>query len=420
LSPTGLALFSEDLDALDDLERLILEQLDEMGAVQLPTIFHLKYRKAIECKALLDELLGLSDGGGVGAGGLGGLMGNMASNMLGGAAGDALGGLLGGGDSGLASDSNIELEGDVRIAVDVKFNTLIVSGATQNDLELITDMVEYFDQAGPPHDPNLLGRTYVIPVYFRDPVELKDKIELQLAGLLNKSASNASPENQALQQQQQMLRAMQQLAGGNRRQAAANDPEAEKPVATIGVDEKSQSILVTGPEFIYKEVLRVVEQLDRADINPPDNYRIFPTEGKLDAQLLARQLKIILGDKLIIAEGTEVEPGGPSRQPRPSGGDNQPGGGNRPSIDPQAFEAMRQQAIQRALQNQQFQPGQGQSRRGNDGGDQSPAIIFSPRGGGQGGGGQSGGGQGGGGGQRGGGQGGGNQGGGNQGGRGGR
>ncbi len=60
----GIVLRSDDLDALDDIERLIQEQLDAESAVQLPTFFFLKYRKADSMKAQLEQHFGIDSGGG--------------------------------------------------------------------------------------------------------------------------------------------------------------------------------------------------------------------------------------------------------------------------------------------------------------------------------------------------------------------
>ena len=79
--------------------------------------------------------------------------------------GGALGGLLGGGGGGsdFGSSNSIELEGDVAFLVDSRHNALWVLGATENDLDVLLDLVAVID-GRPPIDPQTGGRTRVIKV----------------------------------------------------------------------------------------------------------------------------------------------------------------------------------------------------------------------------------------------------------------
>jgi type II secretory pathway component GspD/PulD (secretin) len=309
-----VVLQSDDLDALDDLEDFIADRLDATGAQQAPTFFYLDHRKAAEAKSLLDSILGLSDSSGGGGGGLGGLLGNALQNAVGETAGDALGGLLGGGmSSSGSSTTGIELEGDVTIGVDIRLNSVFVIGATSTDMRIISDIIDYIDQPGPPHDLDLLGITRSIPILYRDATELRDIIQQQLSDYFSPKSSagggggnNNDQANAQAQMQQQMARAIQQLAGGQRNNRGSNNPDAEKPVATLGVDEQTNSLLVTGPEFIYLHVLRTVEQLDNKSLNEKAMEAIG-TRGVVDTGAILQMLREVYGSDKIVIETTEEE-----------------------------------------------------------------------------------------------------------------
>jgi type II secretory pathway component GspD/PulD (secretin) len=235
----GLVLSSLDLDALDDAERLIADMLEGESTEQKPHVFLLKYRKANEAKTLLETMLGLSSGGGGGGGGgIPGMLGNMASNIMGGTSGDIMSGLLGGGG---ASDTptSLQLEGTVSFVEDVRLNSLLVSGATDNDLDLISQLIDWVDQPEAPHAPDLVGPTWPIPVKYRDPENLKTIIEKQYGELLSGAGQqgsndpNAAAQRQQMEMMQQMQRAMLGRGGGGNQNA---DPEKLKPVAVLGVD----------------------------------------------------------------------------------------------------------------------------------------------------------------------------------------
>lgn len=296
----GMVLDSKDFDALDDLETEIYSRLGAVSDSQGPQFYQLVYRGADEMLGFLEEYYGLVDSGGGGGGGAGGIMGGMMSNMLGGG-GDLLGGLLGG---DLGGDVGGTLEGDVQFGVDMKFNWLWVRGATGNDIEEITNIIDTLDQPEPPRNPEFLGDFYTIDVIHRDPTELKDIIEQQLSDLIdNGQQSQGGGENK---EAAQMMKMMQQLAGGGKGgRSGSADLENSKPKGKIGVDAVTSKILVTGPNFLYQEVLKRVEQLDQADLSVPKKFEIIPDVG--DLNLMSQTLRAMFGDKVEVIDSETGE-----------------------------------------------------------------------------------------------------------------
>lgn len=296
----GMVLDSKDFDALDDLENEIYNRLGTVSDAQGPQFFQLVYRSADEMLGFLEEYYGIADSGGGGGGGAGGIMGGMMSNMLGGG-GDLLGGLLGGDLGGSVGGT---LEGDVQFGVDMKFNLLWVRGATGNDIEEITNLIDTLDRAEPPRNPEILGEFYTIDVIHRDPTELKDIIEQQLSDLLdNGQKSQGGGQNQ---EAAQMMKMMQQLAGGGKGgRSGSADLEQSKPKGKIGVDAVTSKILVTGPNFLYQEVLKRVEELDQADLSAPKQFEIIPDVG--DMNLMSQTLRAMFGDKVKVIDSETGE-----------------------------------------------------------------------------------------------------------------
>jgi hypothetical protein len=253
----GIVLRSDDFDALDDLVYEIEQLLGSESSVQKPTFIYLKHREASTMMSQLEQFFGLADSSSAGGGNP---MAGMVDNMLGGGAGGMLDSILGGGGGGGATAS-MELEGDVRFTMDVKFNVILVAGATRRDIDLIEYFVETFDQPDPPQSIELVGDFYTIPVRFVDPTELKTLIEGQLPGLLDSGQDDgggAKQNNDAAN----MMKMMQAAMGGKGGKGGGSDPEEEKPKAFLGVDTINSQLLVTGPHAIYLEVLKRVEMLD--------------------------------------------------------------------------------------------------------------------------------------------------------------
>ena len=307
----GIKLVSDDLDALDDLEMLIKKRLDREGEVQRPSVILLEHVPVEDALARLKGVLGMEDGGGGGggAGGLGGMMGRVASNAVGGAAGDLLGGLLGGGGGALGGDSaSIELEGDVRFSMDIRQNALFVSGATENDLEFIKELINFIDREDAPQNIDMLGKTYDIPIQYRDPNEVKEIVEAVLADVLDKNSAGGGGQNPQAAMQMQMARQMQNLLGGGNKSAGSRDPEKEKPKAKIVVDERRRALVLTGPKYIYEKVMEVVKAVDQEDLSKP-TFSMINLSGEGDAEEFARTLKSMLGDKAVILNDVESSNG---------------------------------------------------------------------------------------------------------------
>ena len=332
----GIIITTDDLDAGDDIEELIDEIIGVDGTPEFPTFIGIQYRDANEVKALLDHILGLSSGSsGGGGGGLMNLVGGAMSNAVGGAAGDALGGLLGGGDSAF-SDSTagaVELEGeDVSITVDGRSNTLIVIGATSNDIDFIIELVDVVDIDSPAHRPNLQGKTYIIPVKYRDPMDIKEILETQYADLFRSSQANANNQNRQNPEQAIQRAVLQQLQGnrrggrgGNAAGGGANNASSEAPKATLGIDEESSSLLVTGPEAIYEVISDLVAELDVESLMKRSRVPM----QEYSAASVARLLKDAFGDQVEIIE-TDGEEESATGTPS-SGSSSSNRGGNRSS-----------------------------------------------------------------------------------------
>lgn len=65
---------------------------------------------------------------------------------------------------------------------------------------------------------------------------------------------------------------------------------------TVGVDSRSNSLVVTGPEHLYKKVLALVEQLDQEGLNSSETLSVVKLNGGVNAATLSEALKSILGE----------------------------------------------------------------------------------------------------------------------------
>ena len=342
----GLTVVSDDLDAADDIQAAIKDFLGESKEVQLPSFFELQHRNVQEMQRLLEAILGLSDSSDGGEGEANPLTG-MMNNMLPG--GDLFDGLLGGGGADAAN-----LEGDVKFGADVRFNTLWVTGATGDDLSMINRLVEYWDRPEGETKPELFGKTRMIKVYHRDAAELVDLIKAQRPEMIyNDQAKQGAKDDKEVAE---ILKAVKSLTGGK---GGGNTGDANaKQTVVLGADSANNMILVTGPKYMYDDILAIVESIDVAP--GPRSTEVIPNVP--NAQFLLDTLKNKYGKKLMVAG---EEPAGTAATAKDDQQSNS--NGNARNGQNQARQQL-QRALQQQVRGQQGRGAGGVGRGGAGGG----------------------------------------------------
>jgi type II secretory pathway component GspD/PulD (secretin) len=250
IGPSGVVIASSDTKALDDFERLF-EDMASRTAVggREYTVLYLKYARAEVAALLLQEMMGGSSSSSSSGGSL---MGDIGSMMLGDVGGGLLG-ALGGGSGG--SDRIGVTVGTLRIVPDARLNALVVQGSVA-DVEMVEQLLEVIDQEAGPIDVETQGKPRFIPVYNTSAEEVASIVRTVYASRITTDGTSQqnrqpSPED--------FIRALSRRGGRNTRDEVKSEPSK----MTLGVDVKSNSLIVSAPEPLFQEVKGLVEQLDQ-------------------------------------------------------------------------------------------------------------------------------------------------------------
>lgn len=284
----GIVIASQDTDALDAVEAL-LTTLGEnaAGSGKEFTVFYLKYAPAAVAGALVQEILG-GGGGDTGGGGAGGgsLLGDLASGMLGDMGGGLLGGLLGGGGGG---GGGLASSGPITITPDGRLNALFVK-ASPVDLEMIEELLKIIDREASPENVQTNAPPRFIPVFNTSADEVATVVRQVYANRLVADTSQPrqpSPED--------LLRALR--GGGRGGPGGKQEAKSEPSKITIGVDARSNSLIVSAPEPLFQEIKAMVEQLDEAADSNRDEAMKIVTLKSANPLLIQRALQSITGGK---------------------------------------------------------------------------------------------------------------------------
>lgn len=280
----------EALDALEDLLATIL-QTSTAGGRQY-AVFYLKFADASTAAALLNSIFGGESGAG------GSLMGDLAGAAVGGAGGDLLGDLLGmgGGAESVGFDSV-----SVDVVPDLRLNALYVY-ASQTDLQVVNKLLRVIDQPRGPDRIESTGVARLITVENTSASDIAAVVREVFKDRLDGGSGGGQPSPQ------DFLRAMQ--GGGN----TADDQEPEK--MTLGIDERSNSLVVRSSEPLFEQVKALVEDLDRAGVERPVSTRVVSLRNT-SSTALRETLVSLLGEK---AEVGAVSGEASSKKPA-AGGD---------------------------------------------------------------------------------------------------
>jgi type II secretory pathway component GspD/PulD (secretin) len=311
-TPTGIVIASDDLDALDDFEALLRTfTAGTATGAQEPTVFWLKYAKAEVAAALLQEIL-TGSAGDTGGGGGGSLIGDMASSMLGDVGGGLLGTLLGGG--GGSGGGALTASGTFSVVPDPRLNALIVK-ANAADLDIIEQILQVIDQEASPEDVQTAGVPRLIPVIYSNAEEMSKMVQQVFASRVGGGTS----QQQRQPSPEDFIQALR--GGGGSRGSRSSQSRGEEQKMTIGVDQRSNSLIVTAPEPLYLQVKALVEQIDQPTSESSDDFRVV-TIKRSNPEVVQKALSSILGTS--VKTSTTTASGTASQSPSSgssSGGD---------------------------------------------------------------------------------------------------
>lgn len=287
VGPNGILIASEDIEALNDFEELLKTFMQRPPGPNF-NVFYLKYVKADLAAELLQEIIG----GAPAESGGGSLLGDMAANMMGGGGG-LLGGLLGlgGGGGGSGSTTPIKTSSPVSIVADTRLNALVVQG-NPADVDIVERLLEIVDKEASPEDVQIAGKPRMIPV---ENIPAADAAAVVKDVFASRVAASSNQPRQP--SPQEMIQALRGGGGGGRTRAQRQ--ERSEPKMTIGVDTRSNTLIVSAPEPLFLEVKMLVAELDKAgeDSNSSETVRVV-TLKRTSPELLQKALSSVIGTNI--------------------------------------------------------------------------------------------------------------------------
>jgi type II secretory pathway component GspD/PulD (secretin) len=304
--PNGLIISSDDLEALDEFEALfatLSSQSSTSGRVF--SVFYLKSANAQVVAETLSQLLGASTGATTTDTGGGGLLGGVAEAALGDVGGGLFGSLLGlgGGDSFLGTSS-------LSIIPDLRLNALIVQGPPA-DVDAIEQLLRVLDEENPP-ETAVASKARLIAVENQPATGIANTLRQVYADRLVSTGGQQrqpSPEEFIA-----LLRGGGRGGRGGRGGGGSDDPRTKM---SIGVDERTNSLVIVAPDDLFAEVEQLVETLDSAPTGRDEVMEVVSLK-RSNASAVQQALVAIVGPQVTT---TTTPPA-----PQPTSRDDRSGG----------------------------------------------------------------------------------------------
>ena len=258
LTPRGLLLQSEDTAALDQFEkhlRTIAGPADSTPSA--PIVFYLKYTRPDDAIQMLAKLLDGSDASRDVE------TGSLVNGYVTGSSNTFLGSLV-----SSREGTTTMMAGSITVVADSRLNRLIVQG-TVSDIELIEDYLKIIDKDNSITSIETYGTSHVIELTFARASEVATAIREAYAGRViggtdAAGPAGAQPQNPGATQQQTQRETVANKSfdtdkqSGDKKsikkESAGQVARDLEPKMTIAVHESSNSLIVTAPEQLFKEV----------------------------------------------------------------------------------------------------------------------------------------------------------------------
>ncbi|MEW4528998.1 secretin N-terminal domain-containing protein [Maioricimonas sp. JC845] len=231
------------------------------------------------------------------------------------------------------SPNRLSRKKQLKIISDSDSQTILVQGATSEQLKIIQNLIDIYDQPVS-SDPASVRRMQVFRLEYSDANVIADTVKAVYRDLLSANDPALQSPNQSREPSSVDKGITYVYNRGP--QGDGDDPEPQTPIRfkgllSVGVDEISNSVVVSAAEGLMDDIGQLIEALDEA-ARPQTKVQVLQLSPGLDVATLKERLNDAFGEKRPQDRGRfdrrpqQGPNGGPQRGPQPNGGFQGPRG----------------------------------------------------------------------------------------------
>lgn len=204
----------------------------------------------------------------------------------------------------------------LKFIADSDTNTILVQGADPQQLQTIEELIDLYDQPITT-DSRAVRRTQVFPIRYSKAAVIAEAVKDVYRDLL--SSNDKALQNGNKNQEKPPERSYTYIygSGGSEQDGEKDTPIKFKGLLSIGVDELSNTLVVSATEGLLINIGQMIEALDMA-ARPTSTVQVLQVDSRINTAVLQEQLKKMFG-----------KPAPPPKQQQPGRQPNQPGQNNQ-------------------------------------------------------------------------------------------
>lgn len=277
--PGGIMIASQDTEALDALENLLNTLISGAMSDADVTVFYLKYAQASVVAGTLSQILATGS--------------TFTRSGPGGPSRTPQGSDSGVPDSLLSLGSSIAPSGPVQINSDERLNALLVQG-NPADIDRIERLLMILDQPESPEEVMIQPRPQRIQVFYMPAEEVAEIVQ----DLYQDRMITGSGRSRGGFDPRQMMEMMAQARGGPGSSGRRGTTSQQTQRLSIAVDARTNSLIVSAPDSLYREVEQLVRELDQAAADEPDQTIQIVKLDRMKPELAQQAIQTVLGESV--------------------------------------------------------------------------------------------------------------------------
>jgi len=223
---------------------------------------------------------------------------------------------------GSGGDRRLSRRRPLRFISDDQTNTILVQGASPDQLRTVEDLIELYDQP-PTTDSESTRRTEVFPIRYSKAEVVAETVKEVYRDLLSERDKSLGGRKEKDRQEPRPTYFYGPATSGD--EGADRKMPRWKGYLSIGVDELSNTLIVSAPEFLFRDVERLIKQLDES-ARPTDAVYVLPMGRAVSAEGMQSVLSKVLGEAAAGRKpGAKTDekpaPPGPANGPPPAPND---------------------------------------------------------------------------------------------------
>jgi type II secretory pathway component GspD/PulD (secretin) len=176
----------------------------------------------------------------------------------------------------------------LKFTADSVTNSILVQNADDEQLANIKMLIDFYDKDEPP-DSQSIRRTEIVSIKYAKAKPIADVVKEVYRDLLSPN-DKALATNQPQQQQQRPFYSI--FDTGDSTSQASNLPKF-KGLLSIGIDETSNTLVVSAPQFLLTPVTNMIKKLDESTKPAEPVVQVISMHGMMDDPLVSAALKSI-------------------------------------------------------------------------------------------------------------------------------